>query len=322
VGKKRRNPDWAQAKAQCGLTDDDIRMAKELGMSPHSLIKNIPSRSQQWKAPVKEWVRDLHLRKFGAKKLAVLPNPVKPAGYATGYDYFEREFDSSGEGDDLERSYGDYLGQEHEPPTPQETEEQNAMMLRRQRNLRVAAEYVARELALFPEVVRVAMFGSAPQPLKKEIPRFSEFQRHGVPVWHECNDVDLAVWMTDLSRLKNLQKARGRALNLALAERDIGVPHFQVDVHILEPGTDRYRGRLCDYGECPKANKEACLVDGCGAQPFLRQFRDYAFDRVEFWDAPKEILFERDPSSESRPWTDGPDEFPIDSGITDDDIPF
>ena len=99
-------------------------------------------------------------------------------------------------------------------------------------------------------------------------------------------------------------------MNLALAERDIGVPHFQVDVYILEPGTDRYRGRLCDYGECPKAHKEACLVDGCGAQPFLRQFRDYTFDRVEFWDAPKEILFERDPSSESRPWTDGPDKIP------------
>jgi hypothetical protein len=306
VGKKHRNPDWAQAKARCGLTDDDIRMAKELGMAPHSLIKNIPSRSQQWKAPVKEWVRDLHLRKFGAKefgakKLAAFPRPPKPAERDARYEPSWVESDAFGEGDYLERCYNDYLGQDHEPPTPQETEEQNAMMLRRQRNLRAAAEYVARELALFPEVVRVAMFGSVTQPLKKEIPRFSQFQRHRVPVWHECNDVDLAVWTTDLSRLKNLQKARGRALNLALCERDIGVPHFQVDVHILEPGTDRYRGRLCDYGECPKAHKEACLVDGCGAQPFLRQFRDYTFDRGEFWDAPKEILFERDPSSESRP---------------------
>ena len=107
---------------------------------------------------------------------------------------FDRvESDAFGEGDYLERSYNDYLGQEYEPPTPKETEEQNAMMLRRQRNLRAAAECVARELALFPEVARVALFGSVTQPLKKEIPRFSQFRRHRVPVWHECNDVDLAV---------------------------------------------------------------------------------------------------------------------------------
>ena len=29
-------------------------------MNPRSLIKNIPSKSQQWKAPVKYWVRELY----------------------------------------------------------------------------------------------------------------------------------------------------------------------------------------------------------------------------------------------------------------------
>jgi hypothetical protein len=321
VGKRNRNPDWADAKVRCGLTDDDVRMAKELGMSPHSLIKNIPSRSQPWKAPVPEWVRGLYQRKRGGKKLAVLPSPSKPAGDLTRYKPAAETFEYSGGYDDLEQSYQEFLRQEREPLTPQEAEEQNAMMLRRQTNLRAAAEYVARELALLPEVVRVAVFGSATQPLKKEIPRFTKFRRDRVSVWRECNDVDLAVWTTDLSLLKDLQKARGRALNLLLAERDIGVPHFQVDVHILEPGTDRYRGRLCDYGECPKARQDACLVGGCGAQPFLRQFRDYTFDRFEFWDAPKEILFERNPSSESPARPDWPDE-PEAGGITDDDVPF
>ncbi len=41
-------------------------MAKELGMAPKSLIKNIPSNNQQWKAHVKVWVRDLYEKKFGS----------------------------------------------------------------------------------------------------------------------------------------------------------------------------------------------------------------------------------------------------------------
>ena len=32
-------------------------MAKDLGFKPKSLIKNIPNKSEQWKAPVKEWIR-------------------------------------------------------------------------------------------------------------------------------------------------------------------------------------------------------------------------------------------------------------------------
>lgn len=40
-------------------------MAKELGMKPKSLLKNIPSAKQQWKASVKIWIRDLYEKKFG-----------------------------------------------------------------------------------------------------------------------------------------------------------------------------------------------------------------------------------------------------------------
>ena len=46
-------------KRRCRLSDEEVRMAKELGFQPKSLIKNIPSPSQQWKAPVNQWVRDL-----------------------------------------------------------------------------------------------------------------------------------------------------------------------------------------------------------------------------------------------------------------------
>lgn len=62
---KNNSKDWAEAKKRCRLNQADIQMAKELGMQPKSLLKNIPSKQQKWKAPVKEWVRDLYEKKFG-----------------------------------------------------------------------------------------------------------------------------------------------------------------------------------------------------------------------------------------------------------------
>ncbi len=61
--KKKKSPavdaEWAQAKRLCRLTDEDVRKAKQLGFSPRNLIKNRPSKSQRWKAPVHIWIREL-----------------------------------------------------------------------------------------------------------------------------------------------------------------------------------------------------------------------------------------------------------------------
>ena len=42
--------DWKKAKKLCRLNEEDIRIARELGLNPKSLIKN-----QQWKAPGRQW---------------------------------------------------------------------------------------------------------------------------------------------------------------------------------------------------------------------------------------------------------------------------
>lgn len=63
--KAAKITEWNEAKKKCKLTDFEIQMAKELGMTPKSLIKNIPAKSQQWKAPVNEWVCELYSSKFG-----------------------------------------------------------------------------------------------------------------------------------------------------------------------------------------------------------------------------------------------------------------
>lgn len=64
MGTKGNSQAWEEAKKQCRLNEADIQMAKELGMTPRSLIKNVPTPNQQWKAPVKVWIRDLYEEKF------------------------------------------------------------------------------------------------------------------------------------------------------------------------------------------------------------------------------------------------------------------
>jgi hypothetical protein len=61
---------WAEAQRRCRLSDEAVGMAKELGLNPRSLIKNIPSPREQWKAPVEEWLRDIYQRRHSTKPRA------------------------------------------------------------------------------------------------------------------------------------------------------------------------------------------------------------------------------------------------------------
>ena len=54
---------WAECKKKCRLNMEDIELAKKLGLNPRSLIKNIPNKSQPWKAPVKEWLREIEAKR-------------------------------------------------------------------------------------------------------------------------------------------------------------------------------------------------------------------------------------------------------------------
>lgn len=56
---------WIEAKKKCRLNEQDIKMAKKLGLNPKSLIKNIPSKNEKWKAPVKVWIKEMYNERFG-----------------------------------------------------------------------------------------------------------------------------------------------------------------------------------------------------------------------------------------------------------------
>jgi hypothetical protein len=299
MGKRNDLDAWSEAKRRCGLNDEEVRMAKELGFQPRSLIQNIPAPSQRWKAPVKEWVRSLYEKKFASRRPAPQPTAAPPVRAKVVQfrnpahpwpDHPEiQELVLDDPFDDGDDSYEGRF----EPPSEADIDGQENYQLRRQALYRWGAQFVAIALSQLSMVERVAAFGAVAAPLKKEIPRFRDFRRHGIKILHECGDVDLAVWVNDPSRLKELK----RALNLGLSIVQItpygGIAHHQADVHIFDAVTGKYLGRLCHFGECPKPQKRECLVPDCGSQPFLLQFAQYRFRPAQFESEDKVILFDR-----------------------------
>ena len=156
-------------------------------------------------------------------------------------------------------------------------EEQNRLLLDRYRHFRLAADAVTAAWQFHPHVMAVSLIGSVARDPWKEVPCFTPYRRARIELWHECKDLDLALWLSDLSDLNALRRKSAAAVRKLMERRRIGVAAHQVDVFILEPGTDRYLGRLCAFNACPKGKRE-CLVPGCGDMPFLRQQ-----DEFEWW---------------------------------------
>ena len=51
----KHDPLWAKAKKVCRISQEDIAMAKQLGLKPRTLMKNNPSPNQQWKLRRVHW---------------------------------------------------------------------------------------------------------------------------------------------------------------------------------------------------------------------------------------------------------------------------
>lgn len=63
ASNNKKQTEWAEAKKKCRLNEETVRMAKEMGLNPRSLIKNIPSKTQKWKAPVYVWIREMYQKR-------------------------------------------------------------------------------------------------------------------------------------------------------------------------------------------------------------------------------------------------------------------
>ena len=179
-------------------------------------------------------------------------------------------------------------------PGRADIESQNEYLLKVQRDFRLAVEFVATAMSEIGAVGKIVLFGSVARPLIKEVPRFSEYRRAGIAVWHECRDVDLAVWVSSPENLEALRRAKIKGLKIAAESKNITVADHQVDIFILESGTDSYLGRLCNFNKCPKGKgKIKCMAPGCGRVPFLRQIPDFHFAPDGLDEDVSTVLFER-----------------------------
>jgi hypothetical protein len=152
-----------------------------------------------------------------------------------------------------------------------EIESENRYLVQQQRQFRIAADLVTDAWAAFPEVHAVAVIGSVAKALWKEVPRFREFRREGIEVWHECTDLDLALWLDSQDRLSDLRRASAQALRKGYESgAGMSIVNEQVDTFLFEPGSDQYLGRLCRFATCPKG-KPVCYTPGCGDVPFNKK---------------------------------------------------
>jgi hypothetical protein len=172
-------------------------------------------------------------------------------------------------------------------------EEQDRYLLRQQHDFRRAADIVTDALMRFDEVEAVAVIGSVAKALWKEVPRFYEFRRARIEVWHECKDLDLAVWISSLRRLGELRRAGDLALRRAYeAGTGPSTANHQVEIFLIEPETDKYLGRLCNFNACPK-DKPQCHVPGCGAVPFNKRVEGFEPHADLVASAPYATLYRR-----------------------------
>lgn len=115
---------------------------------------------------------------------------------------------------------------------------ENRALLDRQRQFRDAADVVTDAWMAFPVVRAIAVIGSVARPLWKEVPRFREYRSRGIELWHECGDLDLAVWLDSLGDLDALRRACARALReMFEAGASFGIVGHQVDTFLFEPGS-------------------------------------------------------------------------------------
>lgn len=162
----KKDAEWAEAKRRCRLSEADVFMAKQLGLSPRSLIKNIPNASQSWKMPVKDWIHEMFNKKMGkeAKKLRqelerlsrtteeLLQEPkirIYEETPTTQEETVEETLDVDGEFEDSSEEWETDFDNPFAEPTEKDIRETNRFLKRRQGEFRRAAELVTPSFPAF-----------------------------------------------------------------------------------------------------------------------------------------------------------------------------
>jgi hypothetical protein len=284
---------WAQAKTLCRLNQQDIAMAKQLGLSPRALMKNRPSPSQKWKAPVKQWIRDLHVKRFGQKNPSQNSKP-KPPPKRRPSPHLDDPWDDP---DRFRSDMGVLLPSIEFDLALQlqldDPEWQNLRLGRRQKNLCWTATALTVGLREMPVVDRITLFGSVAHALRNSVDLPWDVPE-SIMI---CHTLNLALWVTDPSEhtLATLALITRQTLaSLADIER-IAFCEERLELLVLQARTNQFLGRLS-----PSTSEV----------PALEVPADYLFQLEPLVEPQAVLLFQREPP---RPPSSSPE---------DDDIPF
>lgn len=262
-------------------------MAAGLELRPETVESEFHAAADARGSLLLEWIEDRYLARFGTvSPLDESATATRQAESQAGQsllrdpdeimnDYLRDHMIVPG-GDDEPMDWYEEVGHrieksERETPVSRgEIEEEDRRLLRRQEGFRKAARALAARLAGLPAVQRVVLFGSTALPLWKEVPRFSRFRHRRIKLYHECANIDLAVWTTDAAVSPAIRKCCGRIPNELTAQGvHLGIASHHFSVHLIDAPAARYLGMVCHFSQCPKGKPE-CRVPGCGKSPFVQ----------------------------------------------------
>lgn len=76
---------WIQTRDNFRLSDAQIQMARELGLSPQNFGSYVPKKDEPWKVPLKQFIESQYQKRFGRSQPEVIQTMEEiAAAYVAG----------------------------------------------------------------------------------------------------------------------------------------------------------------------------------------------------------------------------------------------
>jgi cupin 2 domain-containing protein len=151
---------------------------------------------------------------------------------------------------------------------------------------------MAKRLTDFPEVEKIALFGSlAKPPYRKWLPT-----RKRIWTFHQPSDIDLAIWLSSLEQLAAMRQTLAKLVG-EIAQKVPGLCNDRIELFVFDSKSSKFLGWVCHYHQCPRQGME-CMVEGCGKPKHLKQMGGFKLTPDAVSRIHSQLLFERHPTVE------------------------
>lgn len=306
MSRRRNQHTWSQMNDRGDLQERHAQMAIDLGMTAGFIVQEHATAADRGDSILLEWVEDRFFAKHGHYSPVCDETPETQAEHPAENSLLTDHFEAISqmcyergirEDDDEAFQLAGELIEQREQATPVsygEIYEADQRMLRRQADFRNAARAVTERLAAMPEVQQVLLFGSVALPLWKEVPHHKRLRQRNIRIFHECANIDMAVWVSSPAKAELMRKACSQVVNdLARKNIYLSIAHHSFSIHLIQETDDQYLGMVCHFNKCPKHKRE-CEVPGCGAHPFVQILPWFRLKPDRLNEFNSQILFHRE----------------------------